>query len=750
MSEKSNNNISIYAAAVPSKQKKRLLAAYCEYISLVRTLEGVVSHHTVTGLASHQSKLLFPGEETNPWIADVPNSAEKQAYENFIKDKKAGDSKYCFVSLNLSTPEDMKQGIVAAPEGYGVYVQNNTLPNRVERFVAAFPKEALLKDTRFIIDGKYTLDYADAPTDVTVAATLEDELVRQRFQCMLEIVSSLPENLKDVSDKELRTVQRETLASALTAPFENAILSALATLTEESGRTIQKMLGLKKDSTYLHKAESSGIIPSASRFQDYQNIRHLMRHQRDSLDNLGRFTFYDADKNISVRARFLAGYGHICGHPLSERVKAYTAVGADFATLVTGLSPELLIRGHAESNNKFLGRLKAYRTANPETALLVETAYSDSLDKKRALIKNIEKFFPDAEIIDRREMNMDLFIERMTQHVLRERFLDIFADIEYKICQYSLFSGKNQPALICWQDLAHWKVISADEAEKWGEYRSLRNELSHRHMDADVVQQLETNLVPFAYAAMELEKRLAQKMPQVFLVNGNIYRAVHADGKTVEIDFKDKRVLSVTDASGNNIRKPEQQNPHRRGSQYTEEYANHISITISGTEIIAFRMQNGTEINLNAQKIIYPNYATFYFNSAEHNCLICKGGVKLLTDKSFRVINYICKGKSVRVSKKEVLILPNSNRIAIGPDNCLETESWQDSSVPEEKITYEGRGNPPFMRFSDGTTIKFKPDGAVVSHAGIELTYQTRQAFAGSYSDIPPKALSPIKNNKGR
>lgn len=751
MSEKRNNNISIYAAAVPKKQKKRLLAAYREYISLVRTLEGVVSHHTVAGMAAHQGGLLFPKDEANPWVADVPDSAEKQAYENFINDKKAGDSKYCFVSLNLSMPEDMKQGIVATPEEYGVYAQSNTLPNHIERFVAAFPKEALLKNTRFIIDGKYTLDYNNAPTGMSVAEAFEDELIQKRFHCMLGIVSRLPENLRDVTDKELRAAQNETLASELTAPFENAILSALAALTEESGRTLQSMLSLKKGCNYLHKAENFGIIPSASRFQDYQNIRHLLRHQRDTLDNLGRFTFYDADKNMSVRARFLEGYRHVCGHSLSERVKSYTAVGTDFSTLVTGLSPELLIREQGESNNKFIIRLKAYRKTNPEAPLLVETAYSDSLDKKRALIKNIEKLFPDAEIIDRREMDMQHFIERIKQHVARERFLDVFADIEYKICQYCLFSGKNQPALNCWQDLARWKVISADEAEKWGEYRKLRNELSHRHMDSGVAELLDETLVPFACAAMELDNKLAQKMPQVFLVEGNICRAVHADGKTVDIDFKDKRVISMTDASGNIIKKPEQQSPRHSSSQYTEEYANGISITLSGTEIMAFRMKNGTVINLNAQKITYPNHSAFYFNSAEHNCLACKGSVKLITDKSFRVINYICKGKSVEVSKNEVLILPNSSRVAIGSDKCLETEIWQDSAVPEEKITYNNKGISPFIRFSDGTTVRFKLAGAVISHAGIELTYHTRQAFAGSYNnDIPPATLSQIKDKGGR
>ncbi len=743
------NTISCYDKAVTKGQKKRLLAAYSEYISLVRTMEGFVAKHTSAGLAAQQTKILYPDFRPVPWNLDDANNEETKAYADFLKDRQIGNEKYCFISFNLSADQNTKEGILSVPKTYLAYSHCNTLPHRAERFVAAFPQKASLKNTTFIVDGKYCITLNDSPNDMTIKEAFEDELMVKRFQCILEILGKMSGKLQDVEDQKLRQIQNETLASELTAPFENVILSALSALTEEANRTLKEMLCRKKGDNYLYQAENGGIIPSASRFQEYQNIRHLMHHQWDTLDNLGHFTFYDTDRNASVRARYLDGYGKLCNKPLSERIKSYTAVATDFAPLIEGLSPELLIRKKEESHSKFIARLKAYKQANPEKEMLIETGYAETHTKKQSLIKSIEKLFPNAEIIDRQDTDMNNFLERIMQYTARRKFLDMFADLEYKMCQYCFFSGRNQPVIKCWQDMIRNKFITPDKKEQWNEYRKLRNELSHHHLSPELAEKLKENLIQFAYDMVDLSNKILSVMPKLYLVKGNIYRAVQKNGKIVELDFKEKRVLNIITPSGKTANKQiSSAEPRRREKRYDEEHDNKVSITLNGTEITGFRMQDKTTINLHSQKITLSNLDTFFFNSAEHNSLVCKGNIKLIIDKNFRILNYINNGKSVEVSKNEVIWLKNKSKITIGPEKNIETISWQDDQGKEHKITYNGKETIPYIRFDDGTSVRFKPTGAVITHNGIELTYQTRKAFADSYQNLPPSLIS--KKSKTR
>lgn len=741
------NTASFYATAVTNGQKKRLLRAYGEYISLVRTLESIISKHTIPELASRQIKHLFPNiKQITPWSLDDAKTEDKQAFDDFINLKYTADRKYCFVCMNVTTPNNIEQRILSTPSDYQTRIRCNTLPHVVERYVAAFPKEAILKDTSFIINGKYILNYENLSPDMTVAEALDTNSIEEGFQCIFEMLGQISGKLQNVSDKELRTIQNDALASAMTAPVENTILSSLALLTEEANHTLKDMLPPKKGENYLSQAENGNIIPSAARFQDYQSIRHLLHHQWDSLDNIGRFTFYNTDRNISVRERYLDGYRRLCNQSLVARCKAYAEVAADFTPLIQGLLPEFMIREPNESPTKFIARLKAYKQEHPTAEMFIDTSYSETNNKKAPLIKNIEKLFPEAKIIDRLDADVSNLKDKMKQYIMRKNFLEVFADIEYKICQYCLFLGCNQPANKCWQDITRMHIIAPEDVEKWNEYKKLRNTLSHHIMDNEVIERLEASLVPFADAVIKIEETLAVRQPDIYLVEGNVYRAIHPTGKTVEIDFKDKRVLKVTDPYKKNRRRFYNNEPSKNDKSYTEEHPNGLSITLNGTDIAALRMQNGTIIDLVTEKIVYPNYATFYFNSAEHNTLICKGIVKILTDKNFHILNYINKGKSVEVSKNDVILLPNSSKLSIDAEKNLETETYQDHTGNKQKIMYNGKETIPFIRFDDGTTVRFKPTGAVISHAGIELSYQTRKAFAESYTTLPPAALAKDKN----
>ena len=55
--------------------------------------------------------------------------------------------------------------------------------------------------------------------------------------------------------------------------------------------------------------------------QHYMNIRHLMRHQWDSLDGVGKFTPHTNIKNDEVRGAYKKSYALFFDKSMVERVK---------------------------------------------------------------------------------------------------------------------------------------------------------------------------------------------------------------------------------------------------------------------------------------------------------------------------------------------------------------------------------------------------------------------------------------------
>lgn len=102
--------------------------------------------------------------------------------------------------------------------------------------------------------------------------------------------------------KDVETAQTEALSSALIAPFENVLLSSLAALSEESNGIMRELFGRRAGQNYMAQAESEGLLPSAAAFQDCLNIRHLMHHQWDTLDGIGKFNERETVKTFPSAA----------------------------------------------------------------------------------------------------------------------------------------------------------------------------------------------------------------------------------------------------------------------------------------------------------------------------------------------------------------------------------------------------------------------------------------------------------------
>lgn len=809
MPEKLNMS-ALYAASLPPRRKQDLLAVYRDYISLVRNLEQVVRRYKPLNLANYQITRLYEGEVIdNPWEVEEISPEARRAYADFIANKSPErGAHYCFVSVNYTSAQlrSEEPGIFSTPEDFAVYSAGNSLPARIERYVAAYEKGETLEDARFVISGRWLMKYNHDAKGKTLADAFADEWIEKRFQSMLDVLALLPPEKSRYSEKDVETAQTEALSSALIAPFENVLLSSLAALSEESNGIMRELFGRRAGQNYMAQAESEGLLPSAAAFQDCLNIRHLMHHQWDTLDGIGKFNERETVKNVSVRRRYLDSYCRLCDRPLLERLDSYVGTAKSFAPLVSALNPDLLIRGENESNSKFVARIKEYARANPEAALLVETNYPYGSDKKEALIKNVAKLFPSAAVIDRSGMDIDGFLERVAGYLYRKNYLEVFQQIEYKMSQFCLFNGKNVQPSAAWAYFRNKKMLSAEEAERWAEFKQLRNDLSHKYLDAALSARLEKLCAAFMQAAIILEDRIDAASPVVSLQEGNVYRAVHKDGRIVDIDYAERRILSVsriTDTSAANrspapvsdnaghlrpsaaassrpseSRVPDNSRPSdirntaeaktyserrmpnrsRPGSSktpsssrrpYIEEYPNGISIAVAGTDVVSCRLANGVLVHLQKGRVDAPDGSKLYLNGSERCFLTLKGGVKLITDRRFQVLNYIVSGRSVSIAKNETMKFPNGHGISLDNRGFLNCEEFSGTGGAVVRLFYKTDARQPAVRFSDGTAISLSSGGIRVFHAGKELTYRTRKAFAESYGGLP-SALNRKKGSDGR
>lgn len=809
MPEKLNMS-ALYAASLPPRRKQDLLAVYRDYISLVRNLEQVVRRYKPLNLANYQITRLYEGEVIdNPWEVEEISPEARRAYADFIANKSPErGAHYCFVSVNYTSAQlrSEEPGIFSTPEDFAVYSAGNSLPARIERYVAAYEKGETLEDARFVISGRWLMKYNHDAKGKTLADAFADEWIEKRFQSMLDVLALLPPEKSRYSEKDVETAQTEALSSALIAPFENVLLSSLAALSEESNGIMRELFGRRAGQNYMAQAESEGLLPSAAAFQDCLNIRHLMHHQWDTLDGIGKFNERETVKNVSVRRRYLDSYCRLCDRPLLERLDSYVGTAKSFAPLVSALNPDLLIRGENESNSKFVARIKEYARANPEAALLVETNYPYGSDKKDALIKNVAKLFPSAAVIDRFGMDIDGFLERVAGYLYRKNYLEVFQQIEYKMSQFCLFNGKNVQPSAAWAYFRNKKMLSAEEAERWAEFKQLRNDLSHKYLDAALSARLEKLCAAFMQAAIILEDRIDAASPVVSLQEGNVYRAVHKDGRIVDIDYAERRILSVSRITGTSAanrspapvsdnaghlrpsaaassrpsesRVPDNSRPSdirntaeakthserrmpnrsRPGSSktpsssrrpYIEEYPNGISIAVAGTDVVSCRLANGVLVHLQKGRVDAPDGSKLYLNGSERCFLTLKGGVKLITDRRFQVLNYIVSGRSVSIAKNETMKFPNGHGISLDNRGFLNCEEFSGAGGAVVRLFYKTDARQPAVRFSDGTAISLSSGGIRVFHAGKELTYRTRKAFAESYGGLP-SALNRKKGSDGR
>ncbi len=735
-----------YTGPLTPKQKEELLLAYCDYVSYIALLTDFVQAQKITNLAAYELRNVYSGIGNNPWCLEDLEAGYKKAYHDFVThNNNLEDDNLCFVSAIYTEPnsnQDEINKILASPQNYTRHVHSNQLPCRVERYVACCPKGTLLKDAKFIINGKYQVFFDGAQDDMTVGEMFDNEQLEKQFSCLMETIAQFPDNIYKMTDKESRDKQIEVMASSLTAPIEEVLLATLSTLAE-TGQNAIKELVRNRGEDFLYKAEQKGLIPSASHYQDYLNIRNLAHHQLGTLDYLSCFNDDETEKNDTLRKRYMESYLHLCGGMLSERISNYQATVSDFHQLISELAPNIFIRGDKESNSKFINRIREYKHAHPDEKLYVETNFLGNKSKKDSLIKQIHKVVPNVQIIDETAPDPDAFIKRMEGFTFRKKYLELFEHIEYALVRHFLFRGENYIPKVAWQQAHHQKILTTEEAQKWNELKKLRNDLSHKFYTKELEEQVMASTEVLFEHALRLDTKIRQLQPNVYLAGPNTYEFVHRDGIVAVIDFDNKKILSLTDAKGRSLleKKEKRKISHK---PFVEEYKQGISFYVKGADILNMRTPNGCKVDIRAESIFKEDGAKIYFKSKPHKYLMF-GDVKITFDDKLRIDNFVRDNKSETVGKNEIITLKGSHRITTGKNKELTQYLWNDKEGKPQSISFSTNNKGEIIaKSSDGTIVKISEKGLTIHSKGIELSYQNRAQFVASYDDngIPPNGGS--------
>lgn len=719
--------------------------AYYDYVSLVGNLEDAVAQQGINHLAFYElmrNKVNTLG--ISPWEVENALAEEKQLWTSFVNAEPIKEKhNYCYVSVNHTSPryKDESAGILSIPTDFDVQRSGNALPHRVERYVAAYPKGIKIADAEFIVDGKYRLKYSVPNKEQTLKEVFGDNAFNDNFMNMLDVLSMLPDKLSQTDEKTHMQIEKEAMASATVAPLENLILDTLSVLAEEAHQMIKKVIGRRTGPNYLGRAEKEQVIPSAVRLQDYINIRHLVHHQWDTLDGMGKFSEKEALKNTTVRRRFLDSYASLCDKPLKERLKSYILAGNDFVSLVTRLNPFVFVKDKEESNNKFIGRFKAYHQANPEQKLYVETGIHQNESKKQSFLKKLAIIDDDYELIDKSLGEIADLEQKFRGFVLRRMYLEMFSDIEYRICQYVLFAGQNMTAAYAWNWLKAHKIITPQEADTWAEYRRMRNQLSHKYTDNELNQQILAIMPEFSSKAQSLREQINEMMPEVRLVSDNVYEAVHKNGKIVRLDYKNKTILSDYKEKQHysNTAKPQisgqEQKSVKKTKIYTEEYPNGVSLTISGTDIVSCRLGNGVAVDMLKNQLSFEDGTKIYYATPQGTQIVYAGQERIFADKNMTVNKCVKDGKIIFLGPNDRMMMSNRRSVLLGKNEEIKEEYWFRNDGQKMNVRYVWDRGEMRLHFNDDTVILLKPDATKVWHQGVELDYAQRQNFADTYTE---------------
>lgn len=733
---------------ISPQQIEELTAIYDDYLYYVREYESTLQSSTMEKLACFQmDKLCEDGNYDFPWELKPLSFYEKKQFDDFVDEKIHTNTGKVYVTLQRTNPEDNHgRAIEYIPQSYTVSLMDMPLPSTIERYAVVLPENAKVGETEFYIDGNYKASYIQKGCEEqTVADFLGDAQKRAELRILVNLVESLRKNLYNL-DSRYKGYALGAYAAEATVVYENNILELLGSFAEKLQSVCRKRYGITDGREVFDLAQNEGLIGSAENFRDYVNIRNLMRHQWDTMDELGYFNAVRAGRNAEVRKKYAESYLKLCDKTIIQRMKSYVDVLHQMQQIVYKINPQRLIRGNSESNSSFASRIKELYRQNPQQPLKVELNHSLISDKYKSLSRNLHKIVPQITILDDFSRKSEDLRQMDDDYNLRTWFLQTYHSLECRLMTYCITRGRDLQKREAWEYLKTMNILTPQECETWQNYSTMRNMLSHNYFNSELRQRLRETENKYLEDINSLSEKLLNISPTIAWLQKGVYEYTHKDGMVVKLDFVNHQVLYA----GNPTPQPQVKvlgkidlNDAKLAGRQTnksrkEQYANGVEYTIENNKITEVKLPCGISVNLDKQRVIWEAGTALHTNAEKFNVLQTTN-CKLITDKDFRVTEFTEKNKKQPVRGGDIISLDYRHRTVLDSSYHIKEFKFRNADGKTEPTTFTHNKNGlHVLTLPDGTNIALMGTNIAVVHGKKRLSYENRQEFAAGYNGATP------------
>ncbi len=714
---------------IPASQIAELSAIYDDYLQMVREHENLLRLVPLDALASWQLDDMY-SDNPDGWkfgwniVYNSPNA--RQRFKECINDDVYGNDNASYVILEHIKPEEnsgMSKFFAIPP--YTITTIDMQLPSQIDRCSFIYRPNVKLGKTKFYIDGIYEATYTDKDfKDKTLSECLRDSDILTEIGVMLTVCDTFRQN-NYVADNKFDRMSANVYAAEKVATNEDIILELLGSFAEKFQNVCRDRYDVSDTGAALKLAQSEGLIDSADDFQDYINIRQLMRHRWDTLDGLGGFSTKSKMTNQGARAEYEKSYLKLCDKTLIQRMKSYVNVLHQMQQVIRNICPQRIIRDLSESNNKFVQRVKTARNQNPTQPLTLEINHPWASEKYDSLNRNLRKLVPNITIVD--DIKDPDYLD---VYATRSWFLQTFHSMECMIMQYCKTRGHDMRTRDAIAYLKQINFFSPEEYYTWHNYKQMRNLLSHNYFNK-TLQVMVTNLEDgYRKDLSALSDKMVAVGPDIKKIRPGVYEFTHQDGMIVQRDFNTNKIeYKKRDKDTTPV--PTQ------SATYSDAYANGIKFKISGGKIVEVKLPNGITINLASQCINWDKY-TVLTHTPEGFTLGTRT-TQISTDHDLRVIRYSFRNNMRPFRGGDNILVDNRHNVVLDASRTLKLFKFKDSgdAIIRTEFTHT-RKNQNIIQFSDGTSVSQSGDEMIVRHNGINLQYDNRPVFAATYNLTQP------------
>lgn len=733
-----------------SEQINELSAIYDDYLFMVRQYEQMLQSSSVASIAAFQMEQLGLVDNPDfPWEIKIMSHYERKQFQDFLEQKIHHDTGRAYVTLQYTNAEEDKTAALSyVPTPYRLYTMDMPLPSTIERYILVFPDKATIGDTDFLINDSYKAVYRrKSDRDTQISEAMENMKTQSEFRILVTLIDSCRKNAENINNRFPGLVLN-SYASEAVSQFENTILEILGSFAEKTRDVCFKIYPDKKSKDVLERAERDGLIYSASNIQDYINIRHLMRHQWDTMDELGFFNSQAINKNHEQRMKYLASYRRLCDKTMVQRMKSYVDVLHQMQHTMRQIAPQYLIREPSESNSKFSKRIKEYHAQHPENDVIVEINDTIGSEKHKVLCRSLRKILPQIKINDDFTVNRERFADLEGDYRRRSLFLQTYHSLECRMMTYCMTRGLEANSKETWKYFNDHGLLTPQEAVEWHKYTHLRNTLSHNYYHPALRKQLKDIGFDYFQHLNTLGSKLYNIGADVKWLKYDLFEYTHPDGLRVVMNYQTKQIQKSIKPSNTPQLKPHgkielpldvrkaRQKSRLETTQPTERYPNGAEVKLFNNNIIELKLPSGVDINFEKQRISWLDEVQFHTN-AEHFNVLQTNKYKLFTDKEMRVTEFLEKSRPQPVYGGDTCLLEYKHRVYIDTAGRLKEFGFKAGNGKIIKSTFRQKQNETLITFNDGTDIVLRAKNIVVSHNGKTLTYDTRQEFVASYDNFP-------------